>query len=101
MKTKRLDLRLGTAPRQARLLSPESFRADCVSVLPDLTADMLRVTALRARIRTFRFPDPVIPDGASSPHHPTPQLVAPHRRRATQIESSDGGLSLRDRVFYA
>jgi SNF2 family DNA or RNA helicase len=84
------------------LLPDELLRAESVAVLPELGTDALRLQSLRARVRTFRFPDPVVNEnaasGADTPPVPTPPV---RTHRATPVQPPETGLSLRDRVFYA
>src|SRR6266487_4169096 len=91
MKAHRLELRL-----------VELFRAQSVGILSEWGGDMLRVPALRARVRSFCFPEPVIPEAESSSEMASDRLLKPMRlRQASRVQSAGDGLSLRDRLFYA
>jgi SNF2 family DNA or RNA helicase len=104
MRTKRIDLRLHPEARHDLLLA-EPVRARVVRTLADLELATARLPLPRTRVRSFRFPEPVVPDdGASAggnralPARPMAPDPAP-LRRAAQPRSDE--LPLRDRVFFA
>ncbi len=73
-----------------------------VHALPDLCSESLRVSTLRARVRSFRFPDPVVSEVAASRETSTasPSAVLNRPRRQLPSTPPELGLSLRDRVFF-
>jgi SNF2 family DNA or RNA helicase len=78
------------------------LRAESIAVLPELSTSALRLQSLRARVRSFRFPDPVVSDAADSAKESPPVPTNPARtHRAAAVQPPETGLSLRDRVFYA
>lgn len=110
MKTKRLELRLANETRHISLL-PQVSQQEVVKsllTLAELNTEVLRIALVRTRIRSFRFPDPVIGEiagpqvAASPPAEPRDRIrlrgAAQHR---TTLVDDEQGLSLRDRVFYA
>jgi SNF2 family DNA or RNA helicase len=110
MKTKQLDLRMGCVARRVSLIPNGLLATQSIAALPDLETNLLRMPALRPRVRSFRFPDPVVGDTprsdeqsdrhdakSSTRDQPSP----PRPRRETKFETPADGLSLRDRVFYA
>jgi SNF2 family DNA or RNA helicase len=107
LNTKRLDLRLHNEARLFPMLESGPRQAVAVA-LPELAVSAWPLALLRSRVRSFRFPEPVVADHGVTPtattasgrraiaHRPLPNPASADR------SPDDGpGLSLRDRVFFA
>ena len=92
------------------MLTRDILAAQSVAALPELETGLLRLPMLRPRLRSFRFPDPVVgesarndqqPDASNATSSASDQPSPPRPRGATKFQPPADGLSLRDRVFYA
>ena len=92
MPTHRLDLTIRTACGSREMLRPAA-----VGTLPLPTSSLRGVPLLRTLVRSFRFPDPVVPDGSSS--ETLPGAARSGRKRAAQ--TLPDAFPLRDRLYYA
>jgi SNF2 family DNA or RNA helicase len=105
LKAKRLDLCLQNESRRCLLLPDCSSPGEMTHQLLDLAVDVFRVGSVTTRVRSFRFPDPVILDHGKVASVDNMSL----RRHAPAAPGTwtpstagqDAGLSLRDRIYFA